>query len=241
MERERIFGYFIKVGKLPQQRLVQLASNIFPLKPSSKAILMNLMNTRPGQGQARFPWGLTATNSRGGFLDAGHEKTRFHRRSRTVSRVKERRHEGRARIRAEQGGLRRASARSSVRKEKWPHSPSWRSGSGHLRSRPHSGRTGRSLQCSRGQRLRRRPVGRESIRGCSGAYGLLHGEPRGELGPDDLRTPRPRVGRAAAENSGRGRVTQEAARARARQKPRRRGRPRVDFRLLYQAEGKGGS
>lgn len=62
--------------------------------------------------------------------------------------------------------------------------------SGHRRS-PHSGRGGRPPLRSRGQRLRRRPVGGASIRGCSRARHLLHGEPRGPGARDKLQSRQP--------------------------------------------------
>ena len=73
--------------------------------------------------------------------------------------------------------------------EKWRPHRSWQarraaspplSGPGHLRSHPHTGRSGYPLLSSRGHRLRLRPVGGASIQGCSRAHRFLHGgAPRG--------------------------------------------------------------
>lgn len=56
-----------------------------------------------------------------------------------------------------------------------------------------TGRGGRPPLRSRGQRLRRRPVGGASIRGCSRARRLLHGEPRGQGARDTLQSRQPRT------------------------------------------------
>lgn len=45
---------------------------------------MNLMNMRPRQGQARFPWDSLATQFTVVFLDTGYGENYFHLRTRVA-------------------------------------------------------------------------------------------------------------------------------------------------------------
>lgn len=76
------------------------------------------------------------------------------------------------------------------------------SGPGHLRLHAHTGRRGRRLLSSRGQRLRRRTEGSESIRGCSRAHRLLHGGAAKRTWPRRPATPAAPGPKAVAESLG---------------------------------------